>query len=198
MSIEEARQISISFRELPLMAPPPRTLDDLMTTLQLYTPPDNSSTGTAQPRPQGDADPGQLAMVYFRRGIAARDSGRVQEEIANLREAAKWAKKGLTNSQEGMEILYRYALAESFAGDPVQSIQITRDALDRVPSDLRGWLFTLNAHLARTYAAMGDLRAATRAAAETDRVLVEAGRVCTKAGEIYEMLRTTTGVQLRS
>jgi CHAT domain-containing protein len=94
MTVEEARKLTAADKK-PSYAPPPRTIDDITKVLDQNRPDpkeiEQLRHTADQPVPAGLSGMA-LADFYNKRGLAARDLGRTQQRLSDLREAWKLAR----------------------------------------------------------------------------------------------------------
>ena len=90
MSVEEAKKVTAAFGGAAFV-PPPRSIGDITAILDQQK--RDNPAGLAQARARADREPPKtdnpatLAGFYYERGLAARDVGRVAQEIADLARA---------------------------------------------------------------------------------------------------------------
>jgi len=173
MSIEEAKKVTAEFAG-GAFVPPPRTIEDITAILDQQKP-DAAAAEAARAKanqaPPDTQDAGVLSRFYFDRAMAARQTGRLKQEIEDLTRALGYTGPG---GAPDYEILFNLSLAELWGGNYSRSIEYRKRAIAAVPSpSQRGWLIGLNAGLAVNYASWGDLKAAEEASAEASRVYTE-------------------------
>ena len=158
MSVEEARQVTVSVGDQSLTAPP-RRIDDILSVLE-QSGQDDLGVGKkyrdaiAKPPPQTDKK-AVLAGYYYRRGDALIQMGRHSQALADLRLAMTYA------SQSGgphPKLLQRLAISEFVCGNFKHAIHFMERSvrLKERPSAYKG--------LVKLYARVGDLESAKRAA----------------------------------
>ncbi len=181
MSVEEAKKVTASF-EGKGFVPPPRTIKDITAILDTQKRADPLAAAEAQARaaeaPPATRDPLTLRTFYWERARAARSIGRVQQEAADLREAARWAheadptliKRGAamdgTELIPELEILAELAQAEVMSGGGTRGLKRLGNAIAKVPSGTPGNRMGLDMRLARLALVSGDFE--TAAAASDD------------------------------
>jgi tetratricopeptide (TPR) repeat protein len=179
MSVEEAKKLTASFGDRPLV-PPPRTVNDITAILdqQKRDKPELAAEALtrAAERPPESTDPKTLAQFYRRRGKAARAAGRVGQAIQDLTRAAEYAAEFRDRSDLELWILYELARAEFSGGSHSRGLEYLQRAIGRVGDNQRGWLIPLYGNLAREAAGRFDLELAERAMLETVKVRNEALR----------------------
>jgi CHAT domain-containing protein len=157
MSVEEARQVTISMGDQSVTAPP-RRIDDILSVLDQSTRNDPAiprklRSEIEKPPPQTD-DPATLATYYQRRGDAVMQMGRYSQALVDLRLALTYA------SQTGVydhKLLHRLAYAE-FASGNFKELMERALRLKETPATYKG--------LVKLYARVGDLESAQRVAAK--------------------------------
>jgi CHAT domain-containing protein len=161
MSIEEAKDITLAFGGG--FVAPPRTINDVTAILEHHR---FVSCPVAYVRgadPPGMTSQDALAEFYFQRGIAARDSGCIAQEIGELTTALEHARAGFTPLYR---LLYHLGFAELTGGNATRSIEYLREAVNTLPSNAIDWRVKVNAVLAAIYAEWGGLNAADSAVGE--------------------------------
>jgi CHAT domain-containing protein/predicted negative regulator of RcsB-dependent stress response len=156
MSVDEARQIAVSMSEKSLNAPP-RRIDDILATLD-YSNPDDPKISQDfraeidKPRPQTD-NAATLAAYYYRRGDAARQIGRYNQGLADLRLAFAYSLQSGFNDHK---LLKSLAYAEFTCGNFKDAIEKLKQSLHikESPSTYQA--------LVKLYARVGDLESAER------------------------------------
>jgi CHAT domain-containing protein len=169
MSVEEAKEVTTSFGGT-LFVPPPRTITDITAILdtQERAAPIAGSQFRAAQAPPATRDPVTLWRFYWDRARAARSIGRIQQEVADLSEAARWvheadpnlvqrfaAINGTTLIPE-LEILAELAEAEVMIGGGTRGLKQLGNALAKVPSGTPGYRMQLDIRRARLALVSGD------------------------------------------
>ncbi len=177
MSVEEAKKITASF-EGKGFVPPPRTIRDITAILDTQKRADPLAAAKAQAladaAPPGSRDPLTLRTFYWERARAARSIGRVQQEVADLREAARWAHEadpnltpidrlGSTTLIPELDILSELAQAEVMSGGGTSGLKRLHKAIAKVPSTHPGYRMGLDTRVARLALVSGDFEAAAAA-----------------------------------
>ena len=160
VSIEEAKKITSSF-EGAAFVPPPRTIKDITAILDEQELVDPEKTrekiakADAQP-PAGD-DAMTLTRFYLKRALAARNIGREEQRLRDLRTAFGHLKNARLGGRERIRLLQNLAAAEGNAGNPRNAIRHMKLVVDKKP--------TANAYrqLVGFHARAGDLKAAEKA-----------------------------------
>lgn len=177
MSVEEAKKVTASF-EGKGFVPPPRTIRDITAILDTQKRADPRAAAGAQAladaAPPGSRDPLTLRTFYWERASAARSIGRVQQEVADLREAARWAheadpnlmpidRPGDTTLIPELDILYDLAQAEVMSGGGTRGLKRLVNAIAKVPSKNPGYRMQLDMRLAWLALVSGEFEAAAAA-----------------------------------
>jgi CHAT domain-containing protein len=158
MSVEEARQVTISMGDKSLTAPP-RRIDDILSVLDQSAQDDLTSGKKLReeidkPPPQTDS-PATHAAYYHRRGDALVQLGRYSQALTDLRLAMTYSSQagGLNH-----KLLKSLAVAEFVSGNFKHAIELMERSLflNEGPS-------TYNL-LVKLYTRVGDLESAQRAA----------------------------------
>jgi CHAT domain-containing protein len=167
MSIDEAKKVTATFADSPLL-PPPRTINDVTTILdqqkrfESQTPARLQADATAP----NTTDRAVLADFYFNRGRAAEEVGRARQEIDDLTKALEYSRPGLPPPR--YKILYYLSRAEMRGASVSRAIEHRRQAIDAAPP--LSWQLVLNADLVEIYAFWGDLESAEAALTECSRL----------------------------
>jgi tetratricopeptide (TPR) repeat protein len=167
VSVEEARKVIPDFTS-PSFVPPPRTIEDITAILdeqKLQNPQaaeeDRRLVETAPPDIQGSS---ALAEFHYRRALAARRVGRMQQEIADLKKAVEYG--GGANARD-IWLLRDLAIAEVRAGSFLRAIgYLQRARAAAAGARNAGALVIIDAELAMFHAWAGDIRLAEAAEAE--------------------------------
>jgi CHAT domain-containing protein len=103
LSLEEAKQVTATFKDTGFKAPP-RTIRDITAILDSQGPADPRAAAerraAAETEPPAGADDGALAAFYFKRGLAANLIGRMQQGREDLRKAHDHATKAGSVSEK--------------------------------------------------------------------------------------------------
>jgi CHAT domain-containing protein len=158
MSVEEARQVTVSISGKSLVAPP-RRIDDILTAIDHSGQYDSARgekfrTVIDKPRPQTDDD-ATLAHYYHNRGDAAMQIGRHSQALADLRLALDYS---LRAGGPNHKLLNSLGSAEFVSGNLKHAIELFEQSLSK--KKLPG---TYNM-LVKLYARIGDLESAERVA----------------------------------
>jgi CHAT domain-containing protein/Flp pilus assembly protein TadD len=158
MSVEEARQVTVSMSGKSLVAPP-RRIDDILSAINesgQYDPARGEKFRAVidKPRPQTDND-ATLAGYYHNRGNAAIQIGRYNQALADLRLASEYS---LRAGGPNHKLLTRLAYAEFVSGNFKHAIEVFEQSLSK-----KEWPSTYNG-LVKLYTRVGDLESAERVA----------------------------------
>ena len=158
MSVEEARQVTVSMGDKSLIVPP-RRIDDILSVLDQYAQDDQTMRQQVQselekPPPQ-TVSPASLSNYYYQRGDALMKVGRYSQALNDLRKALAYASQ---SGGPGPKLLFRLAYAEFVSGNFQHAIELMEQSLlaDEAPRTYKG--------LVKFYARVGDLESAQRAA----------------------------------
>jgi CHAT domain-containing protein/tetratricopeptide (TPR) repeat protein len=157
VTIEEARPITAEFQG-ELFTPPPRTVTDLVRALDALGPnPELLAVwqAAASAQPPAGTDAPALAAFYLKRSHVAGQIGRVEQQLDDVRAAAKHAADARLSYREFRDILRALAFAEAAAGNFNSAI----DALRRAIAIQTGSIAS-NEIAARLSARVGDLPSA--------------------------------------
>jgi CHAT domain-containing protein/Flp pilus assembly protein TadD len=158
MSVEEARQVTVSISGKSLVAPP-RRIDDILTAINQsgqYDPARGEKFRAVidRPRPQTDDD-ATLARYYHSRGDAAMQIGRQDQALADLRLALDYS---LRAGGPDHKLLNSLGSAEFVNGNQKHAIELFEQSLSK--KELPGTY----SMLVKLYARIGDLESAERVA----------------------------------
>jgi len=157
MSVEEARQVTVSMGDKSLTAPP-RRIDDILSVLD-QSAQDDPAGGKKlreeidKPPPQTD-NPAALAVYYHGRGDALVQLGRHSQALADLRLALVYS-----SSQAGgpnHKVLKSLAVAEFVSGNFKHAIELLEESVNKKESPS-----TYNI-LVKLYTHVGDLESAEK------------------------------------
>jgi CHAT domain-containing protein len=158
MSVEEARQVTVSMGDKSLTAPP-RRIDDILSVLDQGAQDDfvgrkKFREEINKPPPQTD-NPASLSIYHHRRGEAFYQLGRLSEALADLRLALAYSSQ---SGGQDPRLLMMLAYAEFGSGNFKVAIELMERSLrlKERPSTYKG--------LVKLYARVGDLESAQRAA----------------------------------
>jgi tetratricopeptide (TPR) repeat protein len=126
MSVEEARQVTISM-DKKLLTAPPRRIDDILAVLDQSAQDDLAISQKLRaqidkPPPQTD-NPATLAVYYHRRGDAFVQLGRHSQALADLRQALDYS---LQAGGPDHKLLKSLAVAEFSSGNFKHAIERPR------------------------------------------------------------------------
>ena len=127
VSLQQARQITAEFQGQSFQ-PPPRTISDIAAILDQQKPdPDKVAAAVAK----ADAEPAPglqgvaLAAFLHDRGVAAAELGRLQQRLADLRQANELARSANAPRQIQQRYLAQLAQAEAASGNLAAAIKMT-------------------------------------------------------------------------
>ncbi len=168
---------------------PPRTIHDITALLDQYKPDaakiDALKAAVKQEPPATD-DRIALAQFYAKRAGAAEELGMVEQQIADLRRAAEYA-KGWADGE--WDIVIDLAFAEIFAGNFLNGLKLYQQSLALVRG-ARGREISANAVIAAMYGYMGDVGEARKALRDAEVVMYQlrGGRGWATYGDIWTAL----------
>ncbi|MFH1351593.1 MAG: CHAT domain-containing protein [Pseudomonadota bacterium] len=165
MTLNEAKQVSISMSDKP-MVPPPRRINDILELLDglggFNSDEIDALKEKARDRPPETDDSIALAKFYWERGVVARDLGFFQQHLTDLQGAVHHAESEEGRPQAGLEplvyagILAERGNAEFLCGNFQQAILFEKKALEVLP---RIYAYHL---LSKFYIYVGDYRSAEK------------------------------------
>jgi CHAT domain-containing protein len=165
MSVEEAKQVTVSMAK-ETFVPPPRRIDDILAIL--YQRGQFDPEVAVKIKSQADALPPDtddsvaLANFYKKRGAKAVELGRSKQALDDIRTALRYAetKEGeklpSLEKKDYSKILGALSLAESLFGNFPRAIELEKRALEIEP-DARVYM-----RLAKHYLLYGDFKAAEK------------------------------------
>ena len=156
MSVEEAKQVTVSMSG-EAFVPPPRRIDDILSVLDQNAQDDLSSSKKARieidkPPPQTD-NPATLAAYYHRRGDALIQMGRHSQALMDLRLGFDYS---LQAGDSNHKLLKSLAVAEFVSGNFKLAIELFERSLR-----LKEHPSTYNM-LVKLYTRVGDLESAEK------------------------------------
>jgi tetratricopeptide (TPR) repeat protein len=173
LSVEQAKQITTEFKGQSFVAPP-RTVADITAVLDQYKP---DPAKVAANRAAADRQPPEglsgleAARFYYDRGMAARELGRLPQQLADFRRAAERVPSG--TSETGV-IRLMLQTAEFGSGNLGKAIQIAEERARSEPAGTRGINIATFAQLVSYNVARGSLEDADRWLAQTQQLYREA------------------------
>ena len=177
--VDEAKKHKIIYRvaaEPGAYVPPPRTADDIKALLAQYrgsVPNRSNARARLEATPPATADNHTLARFYWERGRAAAELGLVQQQIADLRQAAEHARGLNTREVEEDRILTELSVAEFQGGNILTAIRVREQAIAAGRRTSRGQRLANQAALAQFYSQLGERDKARAALAEAQGTLRE-------------------------
>lgn len=177
VTVEEAKKHKIIYRApepAPAYVPPPRTADDIKALLAQHrgSAPDRSEA-RLEAAPPATTDGHALAQFYWQRGRAAAELGLVQQQIANLRKAAEYARGLNTREVEEDRILTELSIAEFQGGNILTALRVREQAIAAGKRTNLGQRLANEAVLAQFYSQLGEREKARAALAEAQGTLRE-------------------------
>ncbi|MGD8688194.1 MAG: CHAT domain-containing protein, partial [Syntrophobacterales bacterium] len=156
MSLEEAKQVTVTM-EGRSFTPPPRRIDDILAFLDQPGGPESAAIEKLKARaaesPPENADNSALANFYFRRGEAASLLGLFKQSDEDFRTALHYAEKANTKPPR---LLAKLGVSEFISGNFKHGIELLEQSLkiQEHPSTCT--------QLVKLYARVGDLESAER------------------------------------
>jgi len=127
MSVEEAKQVTVSMSGVTFV-PPPRRIDDIVTILDQPGQFDPKITRKLKARlgavPPDDAD----SRFYEERGEAARQLGLYKQALEDLREALSLSYRDGTPGKGRTQIMRQLATVEKSVGDFDRAVELLEEA----------------------------------------------------------------------
>jgi len=180
MSVEEAKKVTASFSGAALV-PPPRTIEDITAILDQQKRENPEAVAkvraVADRNPPATGSPAMLAAFYYERGLAARQLGRVKQEIEDLTKALEFSQRSTGGGPDYDQILWELVRAELGGGDAVRGATYLDQLIAAVPSGRRGALIRALRTRAKLDGGAGRLEAAEGAARAAASVLDEMNRL---------------------
>jgi CHAT domain-containing protein/tetratricopeptide (TPR) repeat protein len=119
VSLQQARAITAEFQGQSFQ-PPPRTISDIAAILDQQKP-DPEKVAAAVAKADAQPAPGlqgvPLAAFYYERGLAAAELGRIQQRLADLRQANELVRSANGQRQLQQSYLMQLAQAEAASGN---------------------------------------------------------------------------------
>lgn len=150
---------------------PPRSINDIARMLDDYRQHDDllrSLTATADASSPASDERRVLFDFYVRRGAAAGELGRVQQEITDLRQAVKYGEQG---TGEYARTLRNLARAERVGGNFLDAQQYLNEAIRQIPQSGRGQLTGAYSQFVSMASHIGDFEGAQKALKELEGIL---------------------------
>jgi CHAT domain-containing protein len=178
VSVEEARRITTEVQEAPFHPPAP-TVDDIFVLLERGQAAEwrdrfaSDRTLADLAPPSGRANSSDLASFYYRRGIAAQDIGRAQQQLQDLRQAVELGRQ--SPGSDAAARLSALGYAEQFVGRYGRHPALRQEAINNNSGAAPRLIW--NTVLARHFADSNDAAAAAAALARAEpyRSQVESG-----------------------
>jgi len=168
MSIEEAKKVTTSIRAQGF-TPPPRNIYDITLILSQKKPDDledyKRAIALADSKPPVTSDNLELANFYLKRGHAAHNVGRTNQEIEDYKLAVKFGGTGDFFCKEAAK--WSLSSAEMRSGNLTQGITILKDLISE--SDNAILKSSYNAILSTIYTDMGNIPNAKKTLAKAEQ-----------------------------
>lgn len=151
---------------------PPRSINDITRMLSDYKQNDDlvkHLISIADANPPDSNERKQLFEFYLRRGQAAAELGRVQQNLADLRLTIV---NGQTGSPEYARALRNLAQAEVQGGNYMSAFRHVEDAIKQIPQTSRGQLTGAYMHMVVLSAQIGDMEMASKYLSELESTLL--------------------------
>ena len=156
MSLEEAKQVTVTM-EGKSFTPPPRRINDILAFLDQSSGPESAAIkkikAKAAERPPDKADNSTLAHFYFRRGEAASLLGLFKQSNEDFRTALRYAEKA---NIKPPKLMAKLGISEFISGNFKHGIALLEQSLT---IQKRPNTYT---QLVKLYARVGDLENAER------------------------------------
>ncbi|MBW1768189.1 MAG: tetratricopeptide repeat protein, partial [Deltaproteobacteria bacterium] len=153
MSVEEAKQVTLSMSEKSFV-PPPRRIDDILTLLDQKGQFDPTNFGElrakADQSPPENEDKKTLSSFYFNRGRAASFIGRYNQALEDLRIAYRYS------NVKNHQLTHNLGVAEFICGNFKRAIELLELSISEKESP------SAYAQLVKLYTRVGDLESAER------------------------------------
>ncbi|MCX5855084.1 MAG: CHAT domain-containing protein [Deltaproteobacteria bacterium] len=148
MSIEQAKQVSVSMADVPTFVPPPRRIDDILEILNQPGQFDKSITEKFRARADAAAPENADGKFFHDRGFAAAELGRPLQALEDYREALRRMERAEIHNPNLMRHL---ATRERGLGNFNRAVKLLEESLSfsEHPSTY--------GRLVETYIQMGDL-----------------------------------------
>lgn len=150
---------------------PPRSINDITRMLADYRQNDDLLRrlgATADAAPPATDERRALFEFYWRRGLAAGELGRVQQQIADLRLAVQY---GQTGAGDYARALRNLAQAERLGGNFLSAQQYVDAAIRQVPQSGLGQLTGAYAQVVALASQVGDFDGARKALSQLESTL---------------------------
>jgi tetratricopeptide (TPR) repeat protein len=126
MSVEQAKQVSVSMVDVPTFVPPPRRINDILTILDQPGQFDKSITENLKERADAVTPENADSRFFTRRGTAAIELGRPQQAIEDYREAMRRTEEAGIHNPNLMRFL---ATVESRIGNFSHAVELLEESL---------------------------------------------------------------------
>jgi CHAT domain-containing protein len=153
MSLDKAKQVSLSMADVPTFVPPPRRIDDILNILNQPGQFDKSITEEIKTRADAPTPANADSLFFDDRGTAAQEIGRPLQALDDYREAHR------RSEQAGMhnpDIMRHLALREREFGNLNYAVELLKESL-RILEDPATYR-----NLLESYIKMGELEKAAQ------------------------------------
>lgn len=154
-----------------LLRPPPRSINDITRMLADYRQQDDlvSRLRAVADAPPPSGESPRLFDFYWKRGLAAGELGRVQQQIDDLRLAVGYGQGG---SAEYARALRNLSQAERLGGNFAAARRHAEESIRQVPRRAAGQLTAAYAQVVGLAAQVGDFETARTALGQLENTLV--------------------------
>jgi CHAT domain-containing protein len=156
MSLEKAKQVTVSLETAPEFVPPPRRIDDIISILNEPGVYDVTRANQWRAKADAPAPPNAGSDFYYLRSEAAMVLGRLDQSLEDSRNAVRLSGKESANFDKAL-ILRQAAYMENLVGDYDRAIELYKEALSMVGKTP---LPVTQERLSAAYLAVGDLKSA--------------------------------------
>lgn len=143
-------------------APPPRSIADITKLLDHYKPDPASAAAlraAADAQAPQTTDRDTLFKFYWMRGLAAGKVGRVNQEIADLRQAVDY---GTPGTADHVRMLRNLASAETRGGNLLNGVKAAEEGWRQTPRNQIGQALAAEQLLIKQYVLLGDFETARK------------------------------------
>ncbi|MCA3263443.1 MAG: CHAT domain-containing protein [Telmatospirillum sp.] len=173
VSLQQARQIAAEFQGQSFQ-PPPRTISDIAAILDQQKP-DPAKVAAALAKADAQPAPAlqgaELAAFLYERALASGELGRIQQRLADLRQANELARAANVGGQIQQRYLQQLAQAEAASGNVGTAIKMTETRVAEATNPVQR--FNATSGLVGWSVNRGDLARATAELKKMEDLLVE-------------------------
>jgi len=126
MSVEQAKQVSVSMADVPTFVPPPRRIDDILTILEQPGQFDKAVTEKLKARADAEIPENADGRFFTGRGTAASELGRLQQALDDYNEAMRRMEEAGVHNPNVMRFL---AAVESRIGNFSRAVELLEESL---------------------------------------------------------------------